>query len=245
MEPAWRSYEERIVPHLGAPFVPELRAAVPAGLVVDVATGTGALAAALAGPDRRVVGVDVEPGALAVARALRPWLPLLRGDAMALPLRYGRADAVTCQQGLQFLPDLDAALREAARVLVAGGALVALTWAEWGSVAVFSALAALAEAETGRTDVFRDPHALAPSRIAAGLRRAGFVDVTQRELIATMPQRDDADLLAHWTWHAPTVFTEPWHRAAAGARRDWVARFSTGLGDRRLRAVLSTARHPE
>ncbi len=241
----WHSYERRVVPHLGTPFTTAMLDAVPAGLVVDLAAGTGALSGAMrARGDVHVLAVDPDADALAVARELRPGLTALRADALALPLRDGCADAVTCQQGLQFLPDLDRAVAQLARVLAPGGVLVALTWDEWGSVAVFEALAALAAAEFGRTDVFRDPCALPPARLAATLRAAGLRDVEQQQLTRTMPCRDDADLLAYWTQHTATVLAPAWQRAGDGERRRWLRRFGTELSarDRMMRAVLTVAR---
>ena len=66
------------------------------GTVVDLGTGTGmlALAAATRGP-RRVVGLEVDPAALAVAREnerrLEPGVPVawVLGDATRHPLRFG------------------------------------------------------------------------------------------------------------------------------------------------------------
>ncbi|MPZ65873.1 MAG: methyltransferase domain-containing protein [Pseudonocardiaceae bacterium] len=240
----WHSYERRVVPHLGAPFASAVRDAVPAGLVVDLAAGTGALSGSMqARGDIRAIAVDPDPDALAVARALRPGLTLLRADALALPLRTASADAVVCQQGLQFVPDLARAAAQIARVLAAGAPLVALTWDEWGSVSVFCALAALAEVELGRTDVFRDPCALPPARLAEALRDAGLRDVEQQQLARTMPRHDDADLLAYWTQHTSTVLATPWRRADDSERRRWLRRFSTELSarDRELRVVLTVA----
>lgn len=220
---------------------------LPAGLVVDLAAGTGALSgAAQARGGIRAITVDPDPEALAVARSLRPGLTLLRADALALPLRAGCADAVACQQGLQFVPDLDGAAAQLARALAPAGILVALTWDELSSVSVFCALAALAETELGRTDVFRDPCALPPARLATALRGAGLLDVQQRQLTRTMPRQDDADLLAHWTQHTPTVLAPPWQRAGADERDRWVRRFSEELSarDRVLHAVLTVARCP-
>lgn len=241
----WRSYERRVVPHLGAPFAAAMLDAVPSGTVVDLAAGTGALSGAMrTRGDVRALAVDPDPDALAVARALRPGLTLLRADALALPLRAGSAEAVVCQQGLQFVPDLDATAAQIAGVLAPGAALVALTWDGWGTVAVFCALAALAETELGRTDVFRDPCALPPARLAEALRGAGLVDVEQQRLTRTMPRHDDADLLAYWTQHTSTVLAAPWCRAGDDARRRWLRRFAAELTarDRAMCAVLTVAR---
>ena len=60
-------------------------------------TGTVAIEAALADPSRRVLGYDIDPGALAAAcanaRAARLPLPFAHADAAALPLRDASVDA--------------------------------------------------------------------------------------------------------------------------------------------------------
>ncbi|MFM9106726.1 MAG: ubiquinone/menaquinone biosynthesis methyltransferase [Chloroflexota bacterium] len=107
--------------------------------VLDLATGTGDLAIALAvGGAGEVVGVDIaEPmlreAALKVSgRAERPGtvagVPVswIVGDAMALPFDDGRFDALTVAFGLRNMPDYDGALREMARVLRPGGRLLVL-----------------------------------------------------------------------------------------------------------------------
>lgn len=93
-------------------------------LVVDVACGTGDLAALAAAAGARVVGVDFAPGMLARARGRGA--ALVRGDAAALPFRPACADAVTCGFALRNVVAIDAVLAEAARVLRPGGRLVLL-----------------------------------------------------------------------------------------------------------------------
>jgi ubiquinone/menaquinone biosynthesis C-methylase UbiE len=103
--------------------------------VLDVACGTGPVAryaAALVGPSGRVIGLDLNAGMLAIARALpqREGIAIewREGDATALPFPDASFDRVCCQQGLQFFPDRPAALREMCRVLVPGGRLALSVW---------------------------------------------------------------------------------------------------------------------
>jgi demethylmenaquinone methyltransferase/2-methoxy-6-polyprenyl-1,4-benzoquinol methylase len=97
---------------------------------LDVATGTGDLALALAGGGfRRVVGLDFAPEMIAAAEAKGrgcDGVEFLVGDAMALPFPDGTFDAVTVSFGLRNIRDYGGALREMARVLRPAGRLVCL-----------------------------------------------------------------------------------------------------------------------
>ncbi len=106
-----------------------LAEAVPrAARVLDVACGDGALLAALAGTPGRdgalAVGVDASVAEVRAARA-RGCIAV-QGRAQALPFADGAFDAATCHLALMLLDDLDAVARELARVLVPGGALLAV-----------------------------------------------------------------------------------------------------------------------
>ncbi len=81
-----------------------------------------------------VVGVDISPAMIAVARAAAARegveVEWREGNATALPLPDAAFDLALIQQGLQFFPDRVAALREVARVLDDGGRVVTATWTE-------------------------------------------------------------------------------------------------------------------
>lgn len=132
------SYEFHMVPTFFQPWADDLltRAQLQRGeRVLDVACGTGIvarLAAAHVGPSGHVMGVDLNPGRLEVARARTPTsgatVAWREGDATALPCADATFDVVCCQQGVQFVPDKAVALREMHRVLVPGGRLALSVW---------------------------------------------------------------------------------------------------------------------
>lgn len=101
--------------------------------VLDVATGTGLVLRALrdrCGSDApRMIGVDVSPGMLAVARRALPEAELIEADARRLPLQDASVELITCVTGLHLIPDTPAVLDEWARVLRPGGAVVTATFA--------------------------------------------------------------------------------------------------------------------
>jgi ubiquinone/menaquinone biosynthesis C-methylase UbiE len=127
------AYERYLVPIIfapGAQYLIELAAPGPGERVLDVACGTGIvarLAAPRVGADGTVVGLDLNESMLEVARrassAVAPLIEWRRGDAADLPFADAAFDVVFCQQGLQFIPDRLAAVREMHRVLVPNGRL--------------------------------------------------------------------------------------------------------------------------
>jgi ubiquinone/menaquinone biosynthesis C-methylase UbiE len=131
-------YERYLVPAIFGPWAPVLNDLVrpqPDEHVLDVACGTGVVARVAAervGATGRVVGVDLNPGMLAVARALPPppgaSIVWHEGSADALPLPEASFDVVFCQLGLQYFPDRPKALREMCRVLRPSGRMALLVW---------------------------------------------------------------------------------------------------------------------
>lgn len=111
-------YEGALVPAVFAPWAPLVVALAdprPGERVLDVACGTGVvsrLAAQRVGPTGTVVGLDLNPGMLAVAASTvagqaPAGAPITwrEASATAMPLPDGSFDVVYCQLGLQFFPD--------------------------------------------------------------------------------------------------------------------------------------------
>lgn len=95
---------------------------------LDLACGTGDIAAAIAGRGARAIGLDITHRMLQLGRrrdgaaAVR----FLCGDMMHLPFAPATFDLVTTGYGLRNVPDLDAAIDEIARVLKPRGRLLSL-----------------------------------------------------------------------------------------------------------------------
>jgi demethylmenaquinone methyltransferase/2-methoxy-6-polyprenyl-1,4-benzoquinol methylase len=101
----------------------------PGQRVVDVATGTGMVAAELVRSSGcEVVGLDQSDAMLAAARArlardpaLAGKVTLVRGEAERLPFRDGEFDALTFTYLLRYVDEPAATMRELVRVVKPGG----------------------------------------------------------------------------------------------------------------------------
>jgi demethylmenaquinone methyltransferase/2-methoxy-6-polyprenyl-1,4-benzoquinol methylase len=164
----------------------------PGRLVVDVACGTGDLAALAARAGARVLAIDFAPAMLRLARGRGA--VLARADALALPVRDGAADAVTCGFALRNVTAIPDLLAEARRVLRCGGRLVLLEVAEprgtlrrWGHRAYFHHVVPL----VGGLLADREAYAYLPAstaylpgpvRLHAQLEAGGFTSIRRRLL---------------------------------------------------------------
>lgn len=124
------NYQKFFVPGIGSPVAKDLLSIAglqPGDRVLDVACGTGVvtrLAAEIVGAAGKVIGLDLNPGMLGVARSATPAdlsIEWIEANAESMPLEDGGHDVALCQMGLQFIPNKLDALREIHRVLVPGG----------------------------------------------------------------------------------------------------------------------------
>lgn len=108
----------------------DMAAPGPGCAALDLACGTGDIAFELHSRGARVVGLDITPRMIELARAKTPRPPaaprFLVGDIMALPFPGGCFDLVTTGYGVRNVPVLEPALREIHRVLRPGGRLFSL-----------------------------------------------------------------------------------------------------------------------
>ena len=129
-------YDRKMGPLLFEPYAAELVARVPVrdGLrVLELACGSGIVTRRLhaALPESAsLVATDLNEAMLAYARQTMPAAAIEwhEADMQALPFPDASFDVVVCQFGLMFPPDKPQAYREARRVLVPGGVLLANVW---------------------------------------------------------------------------------------------------------------------
>ncbi|HWI65657.1 MAG TPA: class I SAM-dependent methyltransferase [Symbiobacteriaceae bacterium] len=119
-------------------LLPRARIA-PGSAILDVGCGTGVNlleAARWFAPARRLCGIDISPGMVAVARAKAEGLGVNAefrvGDAEHLPYGDGEFDLVICNSVLHWFKDRAAAVREMRRVLRPGGQVMLICAAKPG-----------------------------------------------------------------------------------------------------------------
>ena len=195
------NYERYLVPAIFASYAENLvqhGAARSGDNVLDIACGTGIAARTatpLVGYTGKVVGLDLAPGMLKIARSAplpskaRVEVDWQEGDVIKMPFDDGSFDVAICQQGLQFFPDPSAALKEVHRVLRPGGRIA---FSVWRPIQFSSGYLVLAEAlgrhiseEAGNT--MRLPFSFTPQRIRSLFTESGFNDIRVR--IEVLPAR--------------------------------------------------------
>jgi len=131
----------------------DLAAPPPGARALDLATGTGDIAFALAARGSSVVGLDITLRMIELARekearaslASDPGpggsraLHFVQGDMLALPFPSASFDIVTTGYGLRNVPDLAIAIEEIARVLSPGGQVLSLDFNRPSNAVVRSA----------------------------------------------------------------------------------------------------------
>jgi ubiquinone/menaquinone biosynthesis C-methylase UbiE len=184
--PLFRPWAELIIEDVG------LRAG---DSLLDIACGTGIvgrLAQERVGSSGRVVGVDINPQMLAVARRLAPGIDWRQGEAGALPLQVAeRFDVVVCQQGLQFFPDRLAAASAMFGALAARGRLAVSTWRPEQEFPLLCRLRGVVERHLG--PIVDRRHSLGDAdALEKLLRQAGFRDVRSKAVACTITFADGA-----------------------------------------------------
>lgn len=148
---------------------------------LDIGCGPGLTTEALAravGPDGNVVGVDIAPPMLAIARqrcAPLPQVSFERADVTRLPWEDGRFDVALASQVYEYVDQIDTALAELARVIRPGGRAV-LVDTDWES----AVWASHDDARMRRVlEAWNEhiPHPQLPRTLVRRLLQAGFAEV--------------------------------------------------------------------
>lgn len=120
-------------------FTIELSAARPGQTILDIAGGTGDLAAhfsKLVGPKGKVIFADINATMLEVGRdrlidkGTTDNIEVVQADAQSLPFEDNSIDCITIAFGLRNVTDKDMALRSMLRVLRPGGRLLVLEFSK-------------------------------------------------------------------------------------------------------------------
>jgi len=198
----------------------EMLPAAPRALL-DLGCGTGAAAAEFKRrwPRARVVAADISPGMLSLARRRSRWwrrIECVEADARSLPFADAAFDLVFTNLMLQWVDDLDAALREVRRVLKPGGLLLASSFGPETLQELRASWAAVDDAV--HVNRFIDMHDL-----GAALQRAGFSEPV-------------LDVDRHRHWH-PVTGALMRQIKAIGAHNVNAGRLRTLTGKRRIAAM--------
>lgn len=126
-------YNRLLGPLFFRPYARELVWGIPKieGRVLDLACGSGIVLQELVRrvPAADVCGLDLSNSMLVEARKnVGPAVPIMRGDATAIPFRTGSLEWVFCGFGFMFFEPLDHAVCEVKRVLRPGGRLRISVW---------------------------------------------------------------------------------------------------------------------
>jgi SAM-dependent methyltransferase len=130
-------YDKHLGPIQFDPFAAELVRRLPPrppGDVLEIACGTGLVTRRLRehlDPALRITATDLSATMLDYAKAQmgeREGIEWREADALKLPFPDDAFGAVVCGFGIMFVPDRQAMLREARRVLVDGGMLLFSVW---------------------------------------------------------------------------------------------------------------------
>lgn len=178
----------------------------PGMKVLDLGSGTGypaLLAAQTVGPSGSVIGMDLADHMLAAAERKANRLGLINisfrtGDVTILPFQSNSLHAITSRFCLMFLPEIQKATSEIARVLQPGAWVAAAVWsAPEKNPSIGLSMAAIREVielpppDPTAPGIFR---LAKPGDLAGLFQQAGLIDVT------------DEEFLAEWIYRSPEEY---------------------------------------
>jgi len=173
----------------------ELARIFPGQRVLDLASGTGAIARSAAMIEARVVAVDLSSGMMVAARDLSTSsIAFAVADAGELPFRAHTFDAVTCGLSLSHFTNIQAVLDAVGQILRPGGVFVASAWGSSGTDRSFSAAFSVYKRYTDNLprpfSTLLDERSWSdPDRALDIVARSGLVspEVITRSLVGTYP----------------------------------------------------------
>lgn len=185
---------------LVAPLLVDFAALPDTGRILDVGSGTGALAAeiALRKPAARVTGIDPSKEYVAFASARNPFpqrADFETGDAQALPFPDRIFAASASLLVFNFIPDAAKALGEVRRVARPGAPVAAAVWDYGGRMSmlrVFWDAAVEIDPAAEKRDEKHMPLCRA-GELAALWKQVGLTEVDERPLEISMSFRSFAD----------------------------------------------------
>lgn len=178
---SYASVQKRVVAILRECWSATIR---PPGVLLDVGTGTGALAAALLDhdPAQELVVIDIAHGMTRAATQRLPAVLPCDGDARQLPFAEAAFAGVVSSSVYQWVDDLPAAFAEVARVLAPGGVFALALFGE-RTLCELRTSHRLAMAENGRGQVSHVQSFPSLTEVAEAI---GAASLTIRDHFSTM-----------------------------------------------------------
>jgi ubiquinone/menaquinone biosynthesis C-methylase UbiE len=206
MSYAAESYENYMVPGLFAPWSSHLIQIAnpqPGERVLDVACGTGIVARQIAprvGPQGIIIGLDLDPDKINVARATakREGLAIewKTSPAEQLPFPDGSFDLIICQFGLMFFSDRHAALMEMYRVLRTNRRVVLSVWQGLDRHPFYQTLDDVSRQRLGKSSVGAVFSLGDADEVRKLLTNAGFQDIEIESMSITARYPNPQEFLA-------------------------------------------------
>jgi SAM-dependent methyltransferase len=197
--------------------------------LLDVPTGSGALAAEATRRGATVLGVDIAPGMIAQANKLHPGLDFRVADVDHLPVEDGALDALVCAFGIGHFPYPEASVAECLRTLKPGGR-IALSWWDTPDKQRVQGLIREAAAEVG---------AAPPPVLPKGHSSLRFCDVGEFRRLLEGAGLEDITFSEHRATHLIPDADALWNGALGGmALTSSVIVFQDAATQAAIRAAL-------
>lgn len=218
LDPTLRSVHDRVV---------DLSGCGADSKVLDIATGTGAIARRAEARGARVTAVDISPKMIDLAKSLGGAVTYLVADATRLDFPEGEFDCITCGFAFSHIPQLGKTFAEVKRVAKPQGTIVECSWGPTAYCPAFSAVLRVLGKYAGDKSVHafdgildEDTWADAAKGVRV-LESAGFLEVaaTSMRLNGTYANGAAAVAWVHaWPDYGLTI-----DQLSASARRDFNA----------------------